>query len=961
MPFDAVHDTSHLKIESRSRYPRIKTALWDVETNGLLDTLTRIHCLVIRDFERRITYKFRRNDVMDNIDDGLDLLEQAELNVGFNNIYFDIPAIDKVYEGFQIQGKTRDAMVMSRMVFADQKEKDFRLFERGKIPGKLIGHHTLEAWGYRLGMHKGDYKQIMEARAKELGITDPEMLTNFVWGTWNQEMEDYCVLDVEVTTLFWDRILRAEWAETATVLEHTIHDLMGQQERNGIPFNVPEAEKLAEELEGQVHALERQAIEHYGKWWKPAKKRIVRPLWDDPDGLNKAKSYEKPRLEFGEDESRAVWGDVTVPKKRTKYADTLRGTYDPEAPFCKVSLTEFNPNSRQQIVDRFATVYNWHPVDFTDSGQPEVSDDVLRKLIDHIPMAYELAEVFYYNKRLGQLKTGKNAWLKKVSSDGKIRAYVNVGGTVSGRASHVSPNLAQVPKVKVKKGIGILLGREGDHGFECRDLFYVPEPWEMTGIDLSGIELRCFGEKLRKYDGGEYLRKVLESDIHTFNQEAAGLPTRDMAKTFIYACVPMDTLALTKDGWKGYNGLQVGEPVLTYNAAKHCKEWKPVLEKVRYADADVIELKNEQTFSVRCTPNHRWFTTKRSTIKSKNGGHSRTWRHEVCTAEDLTTEHNIIINAPMEDDSIVWGTMNCHHEPKYETNWVSQILAMNQGERNAWMSGFCLADGHHQATGPNKKNWKWTWSQNDGAIADAAIIASYLVWDGRVIITDKRNPLNNRKIIIANETTRPYVTCQRLQKIPQPSQDVWCIRTENESWVMRQGSTITITGNTLYGAGDVKIGSIVSPLASEEEQAKIGAGLKQRFIRNIPAYGLLTKEVRRYASRGFIPGLDGRRLYVRSKHSALNTWLQSDAALISKKWACLTEEYLLDQGLEHGWDADFVQLLYIHDELQLASRGYGSIVEQCSIRAARDAGLHFGYQAPIDADAKHGHTWAQTH
>jgi DNA polymerase I-like protein with 3'-5' exonuclease and polymerase domains len=701
MPFDGqlVVDTAHLQIASR--HPRIRTAIWDVETNGLLDSLTRVHCLVIRDFERRVTYRFRRNDTEDTIDDGLDMLEQAEFTVGLNCVHFDIPAINKVYESINLQGKVRDALVMSRMVFSNQKEKDFRLYEKGKLPGKLIGSHTLESWGYRLGLHKGDYKETMEERARALGITDPAAIVDFVWGAWNSEMEDYCVNDVDVTTLLWDRILRAQWPEPATVLEHTIHDLMGQQERNGIHFNVEEAETLAADLEEQAHNLEQATIAHYGKWWMPEKKRIIRALWDDPDGINKSKTYEKARPEYGEDDSRAIWGEVVEIKKTLKFKDELRADRYAGALYCPVKCNEFNPNSRQQVIDRFATVYNWHPVDFTEKGQPEVSDDVLRKLVDVIPMARELAEVFYYNKRLGQLKTGANALLKKTGADGKIHAYVNVGGTVSGRASHVSPNLAQVPRVVAKKGLGVLKGRAGDHGWDFRNLFYVPDTHILTGVDLEGIELRCFGERLARYDGGAYLELVLSGDPHTYNQNLAGLPTRDMAKTFIYAL--------------------------------------------------------------------------------------------------------------------------------------------------------------------------------------------------------------------------------------------------------------------LYGAGDIKLGSIVAPLADEDEQRAIGARLRERFLAGFPAFGKLLKEVRGYAKAGFIPGLDGRRLFVRSPHSALNTWLQSDAALIAKEWVCRTETYLLDRGLDHGWDADFTFLLWIHDEIQIASRNLGHIVADCALRAAKDAGLHFGYSCPISASPKHGCTWAETH
>ena len=58
-----------------------------------------------------------------------------------------------------------------------------------------------------------------------------------------------------------------------------------------------------------------------------------------------------------------------------------------------------------------------------------------------------------------------------------------------------------------------------------------------VGCDLSGIELRCLAHYMAPYDDGAYAREILEGDIHTANQNAAGLPTRNDAKTFIYALI----------------------------------------------------------------------------------------------------------------------------------------------------------------------------------------------------------------------------------------------------------------------------------------------------------------------------------------------------------------------------------------------------------------------------------------
>ena len=125
-------------------------------------------------------------------------------------------------------------------------------------------------------------------------------------------------------------------------------------------------------------------------------------------------------------------------------------------------------------------------------------------------------------KRLGQLAEGRNAWLKLVSKQ-KLQHVINPNGTVTGRATHHSPNLAQVPSVRA------------EYGPECRELFTVPDGYELVGSDLSGLELRCLAHFMQ--DGGQYANEILNGDIHTANQKAMGLETRDQAKTAIYCLI----------------------------------------------------------------------------------------------------------------------------------------------------------------------------------------------------------------------------------------------------------------------------------------------------------------------------------------------------------------------------------------------------------------------------------------
>lgn len=697
----------------------MREVIWDCETDGLLPQVSKIwviSLMVIDDDVPSPIFSY----IGDEIDDAVGIIEQADVSIGHNLVGYDLMVLDKLYEDFQPkEGQiVRDTQVLSQMIFANQKDKDYKLHERGTLEGKLIGRHGLEAWGQRLGHYKGSYAKDMEKLGR-----DP-------WKDFDMEMGvPYCEDDIEVTYRLWMKCKQVEWSREAIVLEHQITELMAIQEQSGIWFDVEAARILEAEVSGEYEKLEKIAVEHFGYWMAPAKK------------------YKgEPREKYGEDDSRSIWGEVTIEKRPTRRVKLKEGPgegkyahFSQDAPYCKIEKKEFNPNSRPQIIDRLRVVYNWEPVDFTEAGNPTVDDEVLRELANDWPICETLAELFFLSKLLGMLSDGKNGWLKMVDELGFIHPRTNAGGTRSGRASHSSPNIAQVPKVKVMdtvfkdgtknpallgpdgeflphcfkedgtlKKAAVVMGRAGNYGWECRNLFQAPKlnghQWWLMGCDLSGIELRCFGHHLAQYDSGAYLEVVLNGDVHTTNQQAAGLPTRDNAKTFIYA--------------------------------------------------------------------------------------------------------------------------------------------------------------------------------------------------------------------------------------------------------------------TLYGGGDAKIGSIVCPPGTpEKKMAARGKELKAKFQEGVPAYRELMRWVARQAKQGWMPGLDGRRLWVKSPHSALNLLLQSDGALIAKKWVCLYVQYMEEAGYRLGWNGDFTLCAWVHDEIQSACRTkeIAEHAKQIAIRAAADAGHHFNYRAPVGAEGKIGLTWAQTH
>lgn len=585
--------------------------IFDIETDGFLDSVTTIHCLVIKNTETgNVIAAHDPVGIKEMLEE---LMTARDTIAGHNVIKYDIPVIQKLYSWFQVdQSKVYDTLVVSRLIYSDLRERDGANVEKGLLPTKLWASHSLKAWGYRLGILKGEFKE--QNGEDAFKVFTPEML-------------EYCIQDVNVTEALYTQLSNIEYSKDAITFEHEIAWIAGQMERSGWPFDVQSASKLYAELSAKRENIRSQMLATF------------EPLVID------------------------------------------RGYSEKTGKKLKDKVVEFNPASRDQIAQRLTMKYGWEPKEFTPAGKPKVDEDIL-KALDY-PEAKILADYFLLEKRIGQLAEGEQAWLK-AERHGHIHGSINTNGAVTGRCTHQSPNLAQVPSVRAL------------WGSECRSLFTVRSGFKQVGADLSGLELRCLAHFMARWDDGEYANEVLNGDVHTKNQNAAGLPTRDNAKTFIY--------------------------------------------------------------------------------------------------------------------------------------------------------GF------------------------------------------------------------------------------------------------------------LYGAGDAKIGSIVGKGASE------GKKLKEQFLAATPALANLRKAVTKAAERGYLIGLDGRRLPIRSAHAALNTLLQSAGALISKRWwlECFAEAER--RGWKYGWDNQFTCLGYIHDELQWGVREdiaeeFGQMVVDCAAKA----GEYFSFKCPIGAEFKIGMNWKDCH
>jgi len=481
--------------------------------------------------------------------------------------------------------------------------------------------HSLDAWGERMKtLKKVDYKRIW------LWLMDKQQ-EEYKGECFNVPhmalLEYYCIRDVEVTCNLYkhltDELTKKGFSQESIDLEHKVASIISEQERNGFKLDLPFATCLLADIKGKMAGIYEQMQER----WPP----VITQRFHKTSG--------KP---------------------------------------IKDCVDTFNPGSRKQIGEKLMEL-GWKPKDFTEKGQPIVDETVLANV--KIPEAQMIAEYLMLQKRVAQIES----WLEAVGKDGRVHGKVITNGAVTGRMTHSSPNMAQIPNS------GSIYGKE------CRECWTVEGGNVLVGCDASGLELRMLAHYMKDEN---YVKTVTEgsskdgTDVHTQNQKAAGLQTRDQAKTFIYAF--------------------------------------------------------------------------------------------------------------------------------------------------------------------------------------------------------------------------------------------------------------------LYGAGPAKIGSIVGG------NAKAGQKLIDSFLANTPALQRLRSTVGRYAGKGFVPGLDGRKIWVRSEHAALNSLLQGAGAIVMKKALVL----FYDKTKANKWPVKLVA--NVHDEFQLeVPKEYATIVGEAAKRSIVEAGEYFKLRCPLDGEYKIGANWRETH
>ncbi len=457
------------------------TIVLDTEADGL--TPTRVWCAVTKTYPGKEVRKFVEEECYTKLPD---YLRSCDRIIGHNIIGYEWFRI------FPLLGITDipvdrliDTLVLSQLAKPMRRDG--------------YGRHALDAWGWRLGVHKPAHDD---------------------WSKFSPEMLVRCSTDVDINYLLFRRLLKElkGFSKESSRLEHEIRAFLDEMKETGFYLNTPGCRTLHSEIFKKASSLRSTLTTTVPPLIKRGK---LVPLLRKKDGTLNVRNQGRIKK----------WLDLnasigSIPFQTLE--DTVVGDYT------LVEFNQFDPSSSDQIV-KAMNRYGWKPTRKTKSKKTwAVTEENLDTLPASAPaIAQQIPEFLACESRHKMLKSWLNA--VAVRNDSKIHGSVMPMGASTHRASHMDPNMANVPGIESKY-----------YGVECRELLTVedPENYRLLGCDAQGIQLRIFAHLT---GSKEYAERVLD-DPHSANLIALGVDKgpwdeesgtyklhRQRAKKFVYA------------------------------------------------------------------------------------------------------------------------------------------------------------------------------------------------------------------------------------------------------------------------------------------------------------------------------------------------------------------------------------------------------------------------------------------
>jgi DNA polymerase I-like protein with 3'-5' exonuclease and polymerase domains len=305
------------------------------------------------------------------------------------------------------------------------------------------------------------------------------------WSKYTDAMGEYCLQDCRVTAKVFDYLQsKVDVNDKPYRLEAAVAKIQAQQEDRGVLFDVKLCQETVNEIRGRMARISGEVDGVLGYLPTSPYSATVKPFLKNGKYNNAATSW------FG-DSVNLVNGEFT-----------------------RISWEKVTLDTKAMLIKRLLAL-GWKPTMHTEKGMPQIAvkGDVCPNLLKQGEVFADVGTYFVLKHRLGLLE----GLMKVVRKDNRISSEGDTLGAATGRYTH--RKVVNLPAVR------------SEYGEVIRSMFYTNRPFKFVGVDLSGIEARMLAHYM---DDEDFTDTILNGDIHSFNQQKAGLPTRDAAKTFFY-------------------------------------------------------------------------------------------------------------------------------------------------------------------------------------------------------------------------------------------------------------------------------------------------------------------------------------------------------------------------------------------------------------------------------------------
>lgn len=1045
-----------------------KATVADMESDGLLDTVSKIHILGFQmQSSDKINYFF--GEEKDRIVDFFKWHEENKIPVVFHNgIGYDKRVFEKLL-GIDLSGvQWIDTYWLSFYLNIDK--------ERHGIEALQTDYPHLEG---KFGVDEGDWKTLTKEQAVKRVVSDVEV-GKAIWEDFKSRLiqmhtEAKKLIDsdnVVGAKMSPDEYRWVEGLKSLTLSQYigrtigyisSVAEVVAIQEDTGWEVDVEYLTKHLKELEVLAEASRKELesvmpeVPQYANRKEPAK-----PYKKDGT-LSASGERWKETLELLKSGEKDGLGNVKAFPHPTQVGvvRVLNG-YKPPNINSPNQVKDFlfskgwNPQTYEFVRDK-EEFTNWiksRPEEGSprnvwtswmesrpeERAIPQVKKDgelcpSVEELARNIPEVKVLEEYSVITHRIGVLK----GILESVDESGKVKAGAH-GLTSTLRLQHRRPivNLPSVKKLYAAAIRGSLVAGKGRtsvgadlSSLEDRvkiDLMMPHDPElaeRMSKDDFDPhIEQAIAMGLVTKEDGVSYTEDCLSEDRRSLVAEK-----REEAKPVNYLCLPKDTTeVLTDKGWKFYKDLEPNDKVMSYNVKTGMNEFCKILKFHEYKDVEVINMKS-RSWELESTKDHRWLSLER-----KWGDRKRDVLR-FRTTESLTTESKILASAPyvggkskvkpeeaalvawiLSDGSLsaspltkktsqgkngerrgvkatvsqsekyfikelkdtvkkvgveyslnrredgvnmltfrsesfrrFWTGVGLPVENKHDINYTEWLLSLSKESLKAFFEAFYLADG---LTSPNRKYTSRVVYQKEGNICDAIQLCSELLGINTYVCRAK----NSKRVNVLTCRKKPILGMQTTVREYSRNTDVFCLTTENGTFVIRQKGFISITGNCAYG-GTWKALQRQTGWSKERCEEAIEAYWKANW--SIKAIAEEQVAIKDYKGRDWIVSpLNGLIVNLRSEKDRFNAVAQSGGAFYHFNWI-----FNIINIQKRRWGRATLTA-NIHDEVVLCFKDenfFKDIFERIITDALEKVNNTYKPRRRLDCEVQFGYRYSEIH